>query len=129
MTNFSRVFLAAGLALGELAAHAGEVVSYLDFDPVAGTFSNAEVRCEFVTDTTLTLADGGWYAVSGDVALHPGAPLSVVGTARLVLCDGASLTINGIPEEKPALAVTSGATLIVYGQANGSGRLTVKGGQ
>ena len=128
MTNFSGVFLAAGLVLGELAAHAGEVVSYLDFDPVAGTFSNAEVRCEVVTDTTLTLADGGWYAVAGDVTLHPGAPLAVVGTAHLVLCDGASLTIESIPELKPALSVTNGATLTVYGQADGSGRLTAKGG-
>ena len=82
-----------------------------------------------MTDTTLVLGDGGWYAVSGDVVLHPGAPLAVVGTAHLVLCDGASLTINGIPEEKPALAVTSGATLMVYGQTDGSGRLSVKGGQ
>lgn len=129
MTNLSYVFLAAGLVLGGLAVRADEVVPYRDFDLAAGAFSNAEAKCEIVTDTTLELKDRGWYAVSGNVTLHPGAPLTVVGSASLILCDGASLTIESIPEEKPALAVTSGATLTVYGQSNGSGRLTVKGGQ
>ena len=110
-----------------------ENVTYLDYDASTGAFTNAFRVCTFVTSETRTLEDG-WYAVKGDVAIPAGVQLVVHGTAHLILCDGAKLSIEepGIVasgEGHAAVAVAKPvASLAIYGQNLGSGMLVAKGG-
>lgn len=72
--------------------------------------------------------DGGWYVVSGAVTVA--ASILVDGTANLILADGATLTVgyDGYdPQGAPGIGVSTGATLNVYAQAGGTGRLVARG--
>lgn len=62
---------------------------------------------------------GGWYVVSGSVPVD--SFITVTGDVHLILADGASVTV---PD---CLCVNSGNSLTIYGQAGGTGRLTVNG--
>ena len=78
-----------------------------------------------VTADTATFADGKWYAVIGTVSR---GPITVNGSAHLILCDGASLTATGDGLNADAgVYVNSGNVLAIYGQAEGSGALTATG--
>ena len=105
---------------------------YLDYDWVSGQMTNAIVwveHCTLVTTNGLsTLSDGGWYAVTNAVVFGGGKHLEVDGTAHLILCDNASLTITDPGENNAAISVDGTASFVIYGQTAGSGRLEVKGG-
>ena len=67
-----------------------------------------------VTSGTTTWG-AGTYVVSGDVTIN--GNVSVVGNVKLILKDGAELTVNG--------TITGGYNLTIYGQELGTGKLTV----
>ena len=105
------------------------VVPYLWWDEVKKKLLSDSVpitACTIVSDGTRTLDDGGWYVVMDDVGI--GSGLVVNGTAHLVLCDGASLTVEGVPVGQAGIAVETGASLTICGQSGASGTLTVSGG-
>ena len=81
---------------------------------------------ESSTGSTVMLGTDGeehWFVVSGDVSITntgDGA-LRFNGAARLILCDGASLTLSG---SWPLKVI---GNLVIYGQSQGTGSLTAEG--
>ncbi len=78
----------AGINVTAGAETTNAPVSYLDE-------TGAEKTCSdyiAVTGETEDLTDGNWYVVNNDVTLTGG--LYVFGDANLILCDGATLTVN-----------------------------------
>ena len=63
--------------------------------------------------------DGGWYVVQGEVDIN--SCVNVSGTVNLILADGCNLKING------GINVSSGNSLTIYGQGEGTGALTATG--
>lgn len=64
------------------------------------------------------LTDGGWFVVDGNISI---GTLVVHGTANLILCDGARLTVTGgVKVEQKTNAV-----LNIYGQSGDTGTLVV----
>lgn len=87
-------------------------VTYLDDNGDQQTLTGAYTT---VTSGTATW-NSGWYVVDDDVTI--GSRVTVNGDVKLILKDGASLTVNG------GILVPSGSTFTVYGQQNGTGNLT-----
>ena len=115
---------AASLLLGVMATASvsAETATYIDAD---GNEQTAE--SVVVTSSTTTFTDGGWYVVNGTVSTKT---ITVNGTANLILADGATLTSTGTPttdKYKPGIQVTTGNTLIIYGQRAGTGELVATG--
>ena len=69
-----------------------------------------------VTSSTTTFEDGKWYVVTESITNDN--RITVQGTAHLVLCDGVTLYQNA------GFGVTSGNTLNIYGQSEGTGLLS-----
>ena len=88
------------------------VVSYLDESGAKQTLTGAYAT---VTSSATTWTTG-WYVVDGDVTID--SRVTVTGDVKLIIKDGASLTVNG------GILVPSGSTFTVYGQQNGTGNLT-----
>ena len=115
---------AASLLLGVMATASvsAETATYIDADGNEQT-----VESVAVTSSTTTFTDGGWYVVNGTVSTKT---ITVNGTANLILADGATLTSTGTPttdKYKPGIQVTTGNTLIIYGQRAGTGELVATG--
>lgn len=93
-----------------------ETVGQVDY---IGADGNAENRigCLDVTDTITKLEDGKWYVVRESVTV---SSLAVSGAVNLILCDGATLTVEG------AFTVPTDATLNVYWQTTGDGKVTAE---
>ena len=96
-------------------------VKYIDADGKVQTCTDYEE----VASATTAFNNGKWYVVKGDVTVS--STIYVSGTAHLILCDGASLTVNG-SSDKAGIQVSSGDTLKIYGQSKGSGKLEANGG-
>ena len=79
-----------------------------------------------VTAATTELKDGRWYVVADPDVVSGG--MTVSGSARLILCDGMSLTVQG-DDQQAGIAVPSGTSLSIYGQAAGTGVLRTTGGE
>ena len=62
----------------------------------------------------------GWYVVTGNVTINDSLIIGAK-TVNLILCDGATLTVNGPIE---VFGAPGGATLNVYMQKGGTGKLT-----
>lgn len=88
------------------------VVSYLDESGAKQTLTGAYTT---VTSGTATW-NSGWYVVDGDVTID--SRVTVTGDVKLIIKDGANLTVNG------GILVPSGSTFTVYGQQNATGNLT-----
>lgn len=87
-------------------------VSYLDKSGDEQTLTGA-----YTTVTSSATAwKSGWYVVDGNVTID--SRVTVTGDVKLILKDGASLTVNG------GILVPGGSTFTVYGQQNGTGNLT-----
>ena len=69
--------------------------------------------------TDATYLDSGWYVVTGNVS-YSGSLICSNGNIYLVLCDGASLTINGAYGN----VAINAPYLTIYGQTQGTGTLT-----
>ncbi len=80
--------------------------------------------CVPVTDSSGEVAgeviwDAGWYVVNGAVSISE--PITVNGDVNLILADGCDLNA------KKGIAVTTGNSLTIYAQSEGSGKLTATG--
>ena len=93
------------------------------WDPLAQAQRSA--FCEIVTKDTAKLEGGKWYAVMGPVER---GMIEVNGSANLILCDGATLTATGA-RDQAGVRVAKGHSLVIYGQAEGTGALVAKGTQ
>ena len=113
----------ASLLLGVMATASlsAAEATYIDANGDEQTAENAVV----VTSSTTTFEDGGWYVVNTDTEL-PG-PITVSGSANLILADGATLTVTATYHE-PGIKVVTGNTLSIYGQSAGTGTLNTNGG-
>ena len=109
-------------------------VGYLDWDAANRGMTNATVSASewtLVTDRTRTLNDG-WYVVAYEVVLPEGSGIVVNGSAHLILCDGASLSVTGASHQAAIDVSRSGSdvnSLAIYAQVEGTGRLTAQGGE
>ena len=122
--------LAIALCAVGLSAFAAEPVVYLDWDDVNKKMTNAVCTVyEVVKADTATFAAGKTYVVQGNVSATAG--ITVKGTpsnpSRLILCDGAKLTVKGATE-KAGLTVSSAYVLVICGQKDGTGTLEATGG-
>ena len=96
-----------------------EKESAVDYALPNGETARAEnVVALYSTGVSMTMEQGGWYVVYGEVTT---ATIEVHGEANLILADGAKLTVNG------GINVGSGKTLNIYGQSAGTGILIAKG--
>ena len=86
-------------------------VSYLDENGTAQICDDYNVVT--VNDTEWT---DGWYVVNSDVTINQ--RISVSDNVKLILTDGHALTVNG------GIHVTGDNHFTVYGQKNGTGKLT-----
>lgn len=104
-----------------LTALAGEVpVSYMDWDGLNKPL--AEKTCTKYTvvksSNEPVVWSEGWYVVDSDVTIS--STVTVSGDVYLILCDAATLTVNGA--SSMAIHAVSG-TLTVYAQSGGTGAL------
>ena len=97
-------------------------VSYLDETGTSQTCASAtEVTS---SDTGWTT---GWYVVQGTVEI--GSRVTVSGDVHLILTDGCTLTVNGgiqVQDNDNNPDTPSTNALTIYGQANGTGKLTTR---
>ena len=95
---------------GNVPAFAAESVSYVDRTAdSSGKVTESAATC---TDYTVVASDSttwsdSWYVVNTDVTI--GSRVSVSGTVYLILCDGATLTVNG------GIQLTGSNSLTIYG--------------
>ena len=99
-------------------------VEYIDADGVKRWKHEGEF--DVVTSETRMLTNG-WWAVKETVTISERS-LVVQGDVHLILCDGAELKVEN-PGLSCAAIQTTGATLTIYGQTSGSGKLTATGGR
>ena len=104
--------LASVLPAGAVSAQATENVTYVNADGTTQTCSSATDVASDVTNW-----NNGWYVVSDSFSISE--RITVTGDVHLILADGAILTAN------QGVEVSAGNSLTIYGQQNGSGRLTV----
>lgn len=97
-------------------------VSYLD---ETGTSQTCDSATEVTSgDTGWTT---GWYVVQGTVEI--GSRVTVSGDVHLILTDGCTLTVNGgiqVQDNDNNPDTPSTNALTIYGQANGTGKLTTR---
>ena len=107
-------------------------VSYIYYEPAPdgmsatkhtdGVKHNNEYKVINDNDTDVNW-EAGWYVVNTDVTI--GSRIIVSGTVNLILCDGATLIAEkGITVTSDD---TTGNTLNIYGQTNGTGQLEATG--
>ena len=125
LRGFRCAALVGAALLGVVSARA-EQVYYRDS---AGEKRSAECYVVENFDPLLvpSFYSGEWYAVKGK-DINRGA-IKVSGSAHLILCDGASLTANGSQVKFPAIILEQGASLTIYGQDEGTGKLVAIGGE
>ena len=117
--------------LAPMVVYVRDGISYLDWDEEKKQMTNAVCAladCSFVTSETTKL-DGGWYVVTGAIEIANSTNLAFAGDAHLILMDRASLTVTNVAEDAAAISVLADHTLTIYGQAEGSGRLSAFGGE
>ena len=98
-----------------------EKVSYID--PTEEQTAQTCDSATEVTESDTTWGDDnndGWYVVNGDVTI--GQRVTVTGDVHLILTDGASL------DAAQGVNVGAGNSLTIYGQSDGTGKLTATGG-
>ena len=97
-------------APGVLAAPASDV-PYLDKDGQKQTCPTATVVADSDTVWTGTTEAPGWYVVTGTVAVEIPRRVTVTGDVRLILANGANLTVKG------GIGVAEGNALTIYAQS------------
>ena len=101
-------------------ARAQGSVSYRVYNASTNQFEDGvAASTTAVTEETTEMSEG-WYVVNSDVTIS--GRIEVTGTVNLILCDGATLTAT------QGLHVSTGVTLNIYGQSDGTGGLTATQG-
>ena len=104
---------------GDGTAYPSGVVSYLDYTQdgfVTRYIDKFDTYTVINSENPQTAWTDGWYVVDGEVTI--GSHVTVTGHVKLILKNGADLTVNG------GINVPTGSTFTVYGQQNGTGNLT-----
>ena len=98
---FGRVATARSFvfAMASLAVLASQAVSksYINASGVSDT-----ADCTAITSSTTALGTG-WYVVEGEVTIS--STVTVSGDAKLILADGAKLTVTGSAMDMPGICV------------------------
>ena len=95
-------------------------IEYVEYNTSTKRYETKVLTTQFTTVTNSTGGMGnGWYVVTGNVRVGGSIGMGQNNTARLILCDGARLTVEG------RINLESKSTLIIYGQSNGTGKLNV----
>ena len=98
-----------------------ENTSYVDYS--SGTASTKSCDAIVVGSTTTKWSDAA-YVVKSDVTIDGNVTIS--GSVDLILCDGATLTVNGhIWDEETYEGAFGDGKLTIYGQENGTGTLAI----
>ena len=111
------------LPVTAMAATTKNGVTYLDSNGSQSSADNVTV-----IDNGSTTLNSGWYMVdSGNVTIDQ--TVTVNGDVKLILADGASLTVNGTAGNNAGIYVTQTNSLTIYAQSIGSnmGKLTATG--
>jgi lysophospholipase L1-like esterase len=111
------------LPVTALAAKGENGVPYLDSNG-----SQSAANAVETIDSGFTELSDGWYMVdSGNVTIDH--TLAVNGDAKLILADGASLTVTGTTGNNAGIYVTQNNSLTIYAQSigNNMGKLTATG--
>lgn len=98
-------------------ARAADSVPYLDYEN-GGYVTRYAADASLVASGSDILWDSGWYLVEGNVSI--GARF-INGDVRLILADGASLTVGESGGDYAGLTVPQYGTLSIYTQSSGSG--------
>ena len=101
------------------AEEEGTAVEYLD---AAGNPATQETYTLMTAETTLW--NNGWYVVKGSVTINDNVIVSENYQVKLILCDGATLTINGGVTLYGEGGVAA-PQLTIYGQSEDTGRMVV----
>ena len=118
-THFFAMLLCCFFALSVQMAWGQTNVSYLEYNTSTNSFdSKVASSCTAVTSSTTSMSNG-WYVVNSIVTNSN--RISVQGTVHLILVDGDKLDLSD------GIYVPSGASLIIYGQTNGTGELVAIG--
>ena len=113
------LILFALLAFGQTAWAQQTNVNYIDANGEPQTAS-----AFLITSSNTTLGMQGydiWYYVEGNVEIN--SQVTYISNINLILCDGASLTVNSTDEDAIHCSADN-STLTIYGQTNGTGQLT-----
>ena len=98
-------------------------IPYIDADGVERLCTDYTVLTNATGQVTYgTSGEESWYVVTGNVTIN--GELHFRGTAHLILCDGATLTVA---TENTSVSLSVGNDLTFYGQVNGTGCFTVRG--
>ena len=95
------------------------ILKYLEWDGTAFVEKDVPEDAIEITSATSSLNSDKLFVVKNDVTITGG--LNIDQDASIVLCDGATLTINGAV--KSALSGEFICSLTIYGQTNGTGKL------
>ena len=97
-------------------------LEYVKYDASNGKFEKVSIDAKdyvnLTGNTNPQLVDGATYVASTDQIF---SRLYVRGTVNIILCDGTTFTAN------KGIEVTSGATLNIYAQSQGTGKLIANG--
>ncbi|HEX3075242.1 MAG TPA: cadherin repeat domain-containing protein, partial [Lachnospiraceae bacterium] len=93
--------------------------AYLDSNGIMQTVNAT------VLDSSVTTLTSGWYVAKGTVST---GKITISGDVKLILADGASLTATSNTINNAGICVTTSNSLTIYGQTNGTGKLSTKGG-
>ena len=98
--------------------------SYTYVDENGDTKTTGALTVTPITAASSTLASG-WYVVNSNVNR---STITVTGDANLILVDGVALSVTG-SDRTAGINVSSGNSLTVYGQSEGTGELRTTGGE
>ena len=113
------LILLALLAFGQMAWAQQTNVNYIDAYGEPQTAS-----AYLITSASTTLGMQGYdifYYVEGNVEIN--SQVTYISNINLILCDGASLTVN-TTDQNAINCSADNSTLTIYGQTNGTGQLT-----
>ena len=118
------MLLCVGLMLIFLpqVVQAADVYTYIDENGETKTTEGLTVTP--ITADTATLTNG-WYMVNSDVTRN--GTITVSGSVHLILADGFTLTVTG-SNNSAGVQISTGNSLTIYGQTNGTGTLQAQGG-
>ena len=94
--------------------------SYIAYNDATGEFeTRLATNCIEITESTTSLSNGFYVVRAGHIQNYN--RITVSGTVHLILCDGADLWWAGT---EGGVNVENGATIHIYGQRGGTGKLT-----
>ena len=97
-------------------------VSYIDENGQEQICNNYKILSDGIYDSVRKIGESSkdtWYVASGNYTFNA-SYLETCGRVHLILCDGASFTVNG----SGSYGINAAGNLTIYGQSQGTGTLT-----